>query len=716
MDVEWAHAIAPAANILLVITPSNSGSDLYNGINYATTHGANVVSMSWGGSEFSGETSYDTYFNNPGIIYVASSGDSGAGVQYPAASPYVVGVGGTTLNADSGGNYVSESAWSGSGGGTSAYETEPGYQTNFQSSGYRDVPDVAFDADPNSGVAVCYNGGWIVVGGTSLSAPCWAGLFVLGGLSSVSSVYSQASTDSLYASNYHDITTGSNGFAAGVGYDRVTGLGSPKANNLVPGTANKLSFTIEPSANNTADVVFTTQPVVAVQDTNGNTVTSSTIPVTISITSGTGTAGATLSGTKTVNAANGIVSFNGLSIDKVGVGYTLTAVNSGLTNAISSSFNVVAGPVVKLSVSSYASPATAGVVGNFTVTAQDASGNTITNYTGTVHFTSCDTQADLPANYSFVTGNNGTHTFSATLKTAGSQSITATDTVTASITGSQSGITVSPVAASQIRVETAANGSGNVVSAQNVTSGSSVTAYAITMDQYGNFVANATATWSLINKNGGVSDGDLVAAGDNKSAVFTGHVIGTAAIRVTSTGLISADSGMFTIVAPPSGGGGGGGGGGPIGPTTVAGVTNVTSAVNAQGVFNQDVNLWSDDNNVLLHIPTGTMVLTSSGTSVTQISLIHMATPPAFQAGAGMVTLAYDFTLTGTTFSPMAIVRFSYNPTLIPAGVAESSLQIAYYDSATSSLDHLTLDSGYWQPFHLCPNYPFYTIRGHLRG
>jgi hypothetical protein len=95
------------------------------------------------------------------------------------------------------------------------------------------------------------------------------------------------------------------------------------------------------------------------------------------------------------------------------------------------------------------------VVGGFTVTAQDASGDTVTNYSGTIHFTSSDTKAGLPANYTFVSGDSGTHTFNATLETAGSQSITATDTVTNTITGSQSGITVNAAAATQIRVETA---------------------------------------------------------------------------------------------------------------------------------------------------------------------------------------------------------------------------------------------------------------------
>jgi hypothetical protein len=359
-------------------------------------------------------------------------------------------------------------------------------------------------------------------------------------------------------------------------------------------------------------------------------------------------------------------------------------VTSGsLTSTDSGTLTVVVGGASKFSVSGYTSPVTAGTASNFTVTAQDAGGNTVTGYIGTVHFTSSDSQSVLPANYTFVSGDSGTHTFSATLKTAGTQSITATDTVTNTITGIQSSITVNATTASQIRVETAANGSGAIVPAQNVAIGSSVTVYSVARDQYGNFVANTAGAWSLASKTGSVVDGDLVPAGDNKSAVFTGHVLGTAAIHVTSGSLTSTDSGTLTVVAtPPSGGGGGGG---PIGPVTIAGVTNVTSVVNAQGVFNQDVNLWSDDNNFLLHMSPGTTGLTSSGASLTQISIIHMPTPPAFQTGAGMVSLAYDFQPSGATFNPSVTVRFSYDPTLIPAGVLEANLQIAYYDSIQSA-------------------------------
>src|SRR5215831_11292634 len=117
LDVEWAHAIAPEANILLVEAASDLLVDLLDGVDVAVGNGASVISMSWGLPEFSGETSYDSHFSQTGVTFVAASGNFGNGAFYPAASPYVVGVGGTKLNIDSNGTYLSESAWSGSGGG-----------------------------------------------------------------------------------------------------------------------------------------------------------------------------------------------------------------------------------------------------------------------------------------------------------------------------------------------------------------------------------------------------------------------------------------------------------------------------------------------------------------------------------------------------------------------------------------------------------------------
>ncbi|HET7627944.1 MAG TPA: S53 family peptidase [Bacillales bacterium] len=254
MDVEWAHAIAPDAKILLVVAKSNSLADLLSAEDYASSHGAEVVSNSWGASEFSSEASYDSHFQHPGITYTASSGDSGAGVIWPAASPNVVAVGGTTLNLDESGNRLSVSAWDGSGGGLSNYFARPNYQDAWQSvvGSSRGVPDISFDADPNTGVAV-YDStrlqgekGWFQVGGTSLGAPCWAALIALADQGRTSPLSSTETLTKLYqiagdtgssgyVANFYDITSGNNGgFAAKAGYDLVTGIGSPKANSLIP--------------------------------------------------------------------------------------------------------------------------------------------------------------------------------------------------------------------------------------------------------------------------------------------------------------------------------------------------------------------------------------------------------------------------------------------------------------------------------------------------
>jgi predicted GH43/DUF377 family glycosyl hydrolase len=157
----------------------------------------------------------------------------------------------------------------------------------------------------------------------------------------------------------------------------------------------------------------------------------------------------------------------------------------------------------------------------------------------------------------------------------------------------------------------------------------------------------------------------------------------------TSTKIGYASATIPVTTTPPSGGGGGGGAV-ISGPSTVAGVTNFPTAVNAQGVLTQDVDAWSNDNNVLLYIPAGTAVLTSSGAPLSQISVTPMTTPPAVPTGAGIIGLAYDFEPSGITFNPAATIRFSYNPASLPTGVSPSSLQIAYYNSSTSSWVTLT--------------------------
>ncbi|MEY4722650.1 MAG: hypothetical protein RLZZ324_163 [Candidatus Parcubacteria bacterium] len=240
LDVQWAHAIAPNAKILLVEAKSASGTDLLNAVNYARNQPDVVaVSMSWGGGEFSGEASYDQYFTSVyGATFFASSGDNGTGASWPASSPNIVAVGGTRLAFNADGTLASETAWSGSGGGVSAYQPMPAFQTALGlTGGKRLIPDVSFDADPASGVSVydsySYNGqrGWFAVGGTSAGAPQWAAIKSLG-LSASNAFFYQDAAGASAATFFRDITSGTNGSCGAVctaatGYDTVTGVGSP---------------------------------------------------------------------------------------------------------------------------------------------------------------------------------------------------------------------------------------------------------------------------------------------------------------------------------------------------------------------------------------------------------------------------------------------------------------------------------------------------------
>ncbi len=253
LDLEWAHAEAPAAKIVLVEAASNSNTNLFGAVVFANNLGASEVSMSWGGGESSSETSLDADMTRTGTFYTASAGDSGHGAEYPAASPNVIAVGGTTLNGCSGTkcSFTSETTWSGSGGGASADESLPSFQNGYTgpvfgastisalTGGKRGIPDVSFDANPNTGVSVfdstSYQGqsGWFTLGGTSVGAPNWAGILAAGAAAGSTALQGHSAIYSAgYKTNLRDITSGTNGSCgtdctAGTGYDLVTGLGSP---------------------------------------------------------------------------------------------------------------------------------------------------------------------------------------------------------------------------------------------------------------------------------------------------------------------------------------------------------------------------------------------------------------------------------------------------------------------------------------------------------
>ncbi len=242
MDVEWSHAIAPNAKILLVEALSASGTDLLKAVDYARGRKDVVaISMSWGGDEFKTETDLENHFvSQYGATFFASSGDNGTGASWPAVSAHVVAVGGTHLNFTSKNNFLSEKAWTGSGGGVSAYIPAPAFQTAYSLSkakGMRAIPDVSYNADPASGFSVYdsygYNKqkGWFTLGGTSAGAPQWAAIKALGNSASNEKFYQDKATDA-NASFFRDITSGQNGdcgyfCTARKHFDYVTGLGSP---------------------------------------------------------------------------------------------------------------------------------------------------------------------------------------------------------------------------------------------------------------------------------------------------------------------------------------------------------------------------------------------------------------------------------------------------------------------------------------------------------
>ncbi len=257
LDLDMVSAVCPNCHIILVEANSSGNSDLYIAENEAVTLGATEISNSWSGDEYAGETSDDTYFNHPGVPITAASGDNGysndegkAAPQYPAASPYVTAVGGTSLNPAANTRGWTEVVWNefaigagATGSGCSIYEAKPTWQHDTGCT-TRVYNDVAANGDPQTGVAVydTYNsGGWGEVGGTSEATPIVAGMYALAGNGAT---IDNGSYPYLNPQHLNDVTSGDNvtgdpsgpvscptGQAyvctAGVGYDGPSGMGTP---------------------------------------------------------------------------------------------------------------------------------------------------------------------------------------------------------------------------------------------------------------------------------------------------------------------------------------------------------------------------------------------------------------------------------------------------------------------------------------------------------
>jgi subtilase family serine protease len=359
LDVDMVSAICPLCKIDLVEADNDSGDGLYIAEETAaTTLGAKYISNSWGGSESSTDTTYDSeYFGVSGVVYTASAGDSAysGGVIYPATSPHVVSVGGTTLDTSSNARGWTESVWEtssteGTGSGCSAYEPQPAWQASLSVitavCSHRVDNDVAADADPNTGAAIYDtsngNGGWNEVGGTSESSPIIAAVFALagnngnGGDNAADSIYT-------HTGNLYDVTSGSNGSCGGsilctaaTGYDGPTGWGTPDgltAFQSTSTTGNTVTVTNPGSQTGKVGTAASLQ-IKATDSASGQTLTYSAtgLPAGLSISSSTGlisgtpTTAATYSVTvtaKDTTGASGSASFT----------WTISSASSGCTAA-----------------------------------------------------------------------------------------------------------------------------------------------------------------------------------------------------------------------------------------------------------------------------------------------------------------------------------------------------------------------------------------------
>jgi len=319
LDVDMVSAVCPNCHILLVEADSATMENLGTAVNTAVSLGAKYVSNSYGGGESSSDTGYDTsYFNHPGVAITVSSGDSGYGVEYPAASKYVTAVGGTSLSRNSSTRGWTESVWGsssggdGAGSGCSAYDAKPTWQTDTGCS-KRTVADVSAVADPATGVAVyqTYGGsGWAVYGGTSASAPIIAAVYALAG--TPASGTNPASYPYSHTGSLFDVTSGANGSCstylckAATGYDGPTGLGTPNGTAAFTsgGSTGNTVTVSNPGNQSTAQGGSVSLQITATDSASGQTLTYSAtgLPTGLSINSSTGliTGTATTAGTYSV--------------------------------------------------------------------------------------------------------------------------------------------------------------------------------------------------------------------------------------------------------------------------------------------------------------------------------------------------------------------------------------------------------------------------------
>lgn len=423
LDLDMVSAICPKCSILLVEATSATFANLGTAVNTAAGLGAKVISNSYGASEFSSETSYDSYYNHPGVAITVSSGDNGYGAEYPASSQYVTAVGGTTLNqtTNTGSRNATETVWSGGGSGCSGYEPKPAWQKDG-GCGNRTVADVAAVADPATGVWV-YDGGWYVFGGTSVSSPI------------VGAVYALAGGAATYGSNPYqnpaalfDITSGSNGSCGGsylctaeVGYDGPTGLGTPNGYAAFAATSQSIEFSSTPQTLTAGSPSAT----ISVQLLTAGVLTPPASPVTVTLSStsssghfDTSSSGSFTATTIAVTVSTSNVSSPAFYKDTTAGSPLLTASASGYASGTQTE-TVTAGPLATITVSPSSASVSEGATQVFSAAGADAYGNSVSVSNGT-----WAVSGGTPGSVSPTTGASTTFTASST--STGSGTVTAT--------------------------------------------------------------------------------------------------------------------------------------------------------------------------------------------------------------------------------------------------------------------------------------------------
>ncbi len=537
LDVEWSHVMAPKANIVLI-----AASDLYAGVEYAATiPGVSAVSMSFTISGNAPDADFTTPSGHAGVTFLAGAGDTGSEVPSPAQSDNVIAVGGTNLQLN-GTKYGSESAWSAGGGGVSASEAQPAYQNGIvsaYSTTQRTTPDVAMDGDPGSGVAIysATDGGastpWeLIIGGTSLSTPLFAGVVAVadqgraaegltsldGGTQTLPRLYELSQANE--SANFHDVTTGNNGHAAGVGYDLTTGLGSAVANNLVPDLAGGDTISgrafVDANANGTydagTDTALANKTVYLDLNNSGAQVPSD--PTT------TTDANGLYSFPDTVGSVTGVVRLAGTS------GY-LPETTGTLTTAYDTNqtFNLVFGSTTAYTAT--ASPTSTTKTTTLAVTTSGGPAAAGLTYTWSA--------ATKPAGATPTFSGNGT---TAAVGTVATFNMAGTYTLAVKITDA-AGHTAT---ASVVVTVTQVLGGLGVAEPGNLTVGQSEPLTAIGYDQFGGLIGPVSAgvTWSVTGGGGTVTP----------AGVYTTPGAGTLATVTATDGSLSASNTVPVVNQP----------------------------------------------------------------------------------------------------------------------------------------------------------------------